>query len=37
VLVAAEVFGFLGILLAVPRTAIIKVYWRDVVAFYWGI
>jgi predicted PurR-regulated permease PerM len=37
VLEAAEVFGFLGILMAVPRTAVIKVFWRDVVAFYRGI
>jgi predicted PurR-regulated permease PerM len=36
VLVAGEIFGFLGILLAVPRTAVIKVFWRDVVAFYRG-
>jgi predicted PurR-regulated permease PerM len=37
VLVAGEIFGFLGILLAVPRTAVIKVFWRDVLAFYRGI
>jgi predicted PurR-regulated permease PerM len=37
VLEAAEVFGFLEILLAVPRTAVIKVFWHNVVAFYWGI
>jgi predicted PurR-regulated permease PerM len=34
VLVGGEIFGFLGILLAVPTTAVIKVFWRDVLAFY---
>jgi predicted PurR-regulated permease PerM len=34
VLVGGELFGFLGILLAVPATAVIKVFWRDVLAFY---
>jgi predicted PurR-regulated permease PerM len=36
VLEAVEVFGFLGILLAVPRMAVIKVFWRHVLAFYRG-
>jgi len=34
VLVGGQIFGFLGILLAVPMTAVIKVFWRDVLAFY---
>jgi predicted PurR-regulated permease PerM len=34
VLVGGQIFGFLGILLAVPTTAVIKVFWRDVLAFY---
>jgi predicted PurR-regulated permease PerM len=34
VLVGGDLFGFLGILLAVPATAVIKVFWRDVLAFY---
>jgi predicted PurR-regulated permease PerM len=34
VLVGGQLFGFLGILLAVPATAVIKVFWRDVLAFY---
>jgi predicted PurR-regulated permease PerM len=34
VLVGGDLFGFLGILLAVPATAVIKVFWRDVMAFY---
>jgi predicted PurR-regulated permease PerM len=34
VLVGGQLFGFLGILLAVPTTAVIKVFWRDVLAFY---
>lgn len=34
VLVGGEIFGFLGILLAVPITAVIKVFWRDVLNFY---
>jgi predicted PurR-regulated permease PerM len=34
VLVGGEIFGFLGILLAVPTTAVIKVFWRDVLDFY---
>lgn len=34
VLVGGDVFGFLGILLAVPAIAVIKVFWRDVLAFY---
>jgi predicted PurR-regulated permease PerM len=37
VLVAGEIFGCLGILLAVPRMAVIKVFWRHVLAFYRGI
>jgi predicted PurR-regulated permease PerM len=34
VLVGGDLFGFLGILLAVPGTAVIKVFWRDVLDFY---
>ena len=34
VLLGGQIFGFLGILLAVPTTAVIKVFWRDVLAFY---
>lgn len=34
VLVGGQLCGFLGILLAVPTTAVIKVFWRDVLAFY---
>jgi predicted PurR-regulated permease PerM len=34
VLVGGQLFGFRGILLALPTTAVIKVFWRDVVAFY---
>jgi predicted PurR-regulated permease PerM len=34
VLVGGEIFGFLGILLAVPTTAVIKVFWRDVLDLY---
>ena len=34
VLVGGEIFGFLSILLAVPATAVIKVFWRDVLDFY---
>lgn len=37
VLVGGELFGFLGILLAVPATAVVKVFWRDVLAFYRGL
>jgi len=33
-LMAGEIFGFLGILLAVPTLAVIKVFWRHVLAFY---
>jgi predicted PurR-regulated permease PerM len=33
-LVGGELFGFLGILLAVPAAAVIKVFWRDILAFY---
>ncbi len=33
-LVGGDLFGFLGILLAVPAAAVIKVLWRDVLAFY---
>jgi len=34
ILVGGQVFGFLGILLAVPTTAVIKVFRRGVLAFY---
>jgi predicted PurR-regulated permease PerM len=34
VLVGGHLFGFLGILLAVPAAAVLKVFWRDVVEFY---
>lgn len=33
-LLGGQIFGFLGILLAVLTTAVIKVFWRDVLAFY---
>jgi predicted PurR-regulated permease PerM len=33
-LVGGELFGFLGILLAVPAAAVLKVFWRDILAFY---
>lgn len=34
VLVGGHLFGFLGILLAVPVVAVLKVFWREVVDFY---
>lgn len=34
VLVGGHLFGFLGILLAVPVAAVLKVFWREVVDFY---
>jgi predicted PurR-regulated permease PerM len=32
--VGGQIFGFLGILLAVPTTVVFKVLWRDMLAFY---